>query len=429
MSDTKVIPSWVHVTPTKGGPGTVTLNITTDENENSQSRTAYINIKTGGIVKSIMLTQHGNGALPQGESIYEMGPAVDTIVVRLKKTTPDYMVNVRSGAGWIVPKYISRGAKYDSLAFILNANATMDDRNGEIWVSDPKGAYKALLKVKQPSAAVGVDLDLNKVALPSKGGLSADLEKWVDSVYIVAFDRRGQLIFKHSVTDATVPANLKFRAMPVAGNIRNSYPGSKVYLVANASRNLNRFLGDESAFRALKDTAASRVFGKDGIQPPLSSVVTTDLKYGANRIQTDMGHITAQVTFNVFFDPVWQNPPEIQKLSIGGFTSWGYFFQDQANPQTPPPALTFTPSVPPNSSNQYLFFAYEKSLLTLTVRVGGRYYQGVTPSILKRGYKYTFNMRLCENGHCHPSADSTKLSSVAPEPGSYTFSVPMKEVL
>lgn len=418
-SDTKAIPAWVHVQPMSGGPGTVTLTITTDENETYTERTAYINIKTGGITKSITLTQPGNGTLPPGEAVYEMGPARDTIVLKLRHSS--YVVKVGRGQEWIVPEYRPGETKYDSIFLVLSQNATSGSRAGDIQISDLNGGYKANIGVSQPSALLSVNLDLLKVATPAKGAISDELGSWVDSVSVTAFDNRGKLIFRHDIPKVTAQA-LQFQVMPRIGNIQNFYPATKIYVVANSNGNLNTFSGTEADFQSLTDTAVSKLFGTTSAQPPLTGVASMDLKYSElNNIRMDLAHVTAQVTFKVFFDPAWLNPPKLEKLSISGFKKWGYLFPSGTNTAVAPSAV-FNPAVEPNGTNQYLFFAYEKSLLILTVRVGGRYYQGIAPDILKRGYRYTFNMRLCEDGHCLPSSESSAMA-VAPDGESHGMKV------
>lgn len=407
-SDTKAVPGWIGVTPLNGNPGTVTLTVTAKENDTPNERTAYIHIRTGGITKSIAVTQKGDGTLPQGQSIYEVGPVRDTVTVRLR-SGKDYRVDIRQGSDWVVPRYISKGEKFDSLAFFLAVNHTMEDRTAQIRISDPKGGYESGLTILQPSAALDIHLNLGRVQLPT-GGIGSDAAaQWVDSLFVAGFDNGGNLLFTRSIPQVT-EQSLRFRVLPPDAFIRNFYPSARIYVVANSSDVLGGFSGTETEFVNRKDTAATKLFGSDGVQPPLTAQVSGDLRFGNNDVAVNLAHVTALVTFKVFFDPEWDATPAIDHLSIGGFSSWGYLFTAASDGQEPPRATAFNPTVEPNGSNRYLFYAYEDSRLVLTVRAGGRYYQGVAPDILKRGYKYTFNMRLCEDGNCKPSSETGQLT-------------------
>lgn len=413
MSDTKAVPPWVHVSPMSGGPGTVTLNITAEENATPDARTAYIHIQTGDLTQSIAITQPGDGTLAEGQSIYEIGPARDTVLIKLRAGT-EYKVDVADGAGWVTSQYLSRGKKFDSLALFVAANATMDDRVASVQVSNIKGDYKAGISIMQVSGALDFQLDLNKIILPTGTVSSEEAASWVDSLFIAGFDRNGNPLFTKNISPVNT-SRLTFRVLPPENLIRNVYPSAKVYVVANSSANISRWPSNERRFINRKDTAATKLFGQEGALPPLSGQIAQELLPGENKIGVNLSHITAQVTFKVMFEKGWDTPPVIEKLSIGGFSSWGYLFTIKTDTVSAPRAKTFNPTVMPNTANEYLFFAYEKSHLVLTVKAGGRYYQGIAPDILKRGYKYTFNMRLCEDGSCQPSASSGQLSVVPPE--------------
>lgn len=415
-SDTKAVPGWVYVSPLSGGPGMVTLRITAEENPSSDTRTAYIRILTGGVTQSIAVIQPGDGTLPEGESVYEMGPARDTIAVKLRAGR-EYRIDIRQDEGWITPGYLSKGVKFDSLAFFLATNTTMVDRTASIRISDPRSGYESGLTILQPSAALDIDLSLQHIRLPNGNVGSDEATRWVDSLFVAVFDAEGRLLFTHDMPQA-INGSYRFRALPSEAFIRNFYPSARIYAVANSSRPIAGFSGTETEFLDRKDTVASRLFGSEGVQPPLSGLAVSDLRFGKNEVDMNLAHVTAQVTFNVFLDPDWAVPPVIENLSIGGFSSWGYLFPAVADAPKPPKAASFNPSVLPNDTNRYRFFAYEDSRLVFTVRIGGRYYQGIAPDILKRGYKYTFNMRLCEDGNCKPSSETGEIAKAAVLPSS-----------
>lgn len=410
-SDSKAVPGWVDVSPVRGDPGTVTLHITAEENDTPEVRTAYVRILTGGISKSISITQPGDGTLPGGESVYEMEPLTDTIAVKLRAGS-GYRVEIRQGEDWVTPGYISKGEKFDSLAFFLKTNNTMEDRTARIRISDPRGDYESGLTILQPSAALDIELSLQRIRLPTGSVGSDDAARWVDSLFVAAFDDQGNLLFTHDIPQAA-EGSFRFRTLPSEAFMRDFYPSARIYVVANSSHEMEEFSGAETDFLNLKDTAASKLFGSEGAQPPLSGKAVQELRFGKNEVAVNLAHVTAQVTFNVLFDTEWSVPPAIEKLSIAGFSSWGYLFPSATDSQEPPKAVTFNPSITPNGTNQYLFFAYEESCLVLTARVAGRYYQGIAPDILKRGYKYTFNMRLCEDGNCTPSSETGEITKSA----------------
>lgn len=412
-SDTKAVPDWVYVSPLCGDPGTVTLHITAEENDSPQARTAYVRILAGDISKSISITQPGDGTLPEGESVYEMEPLRDTIAVKMRAGR-GYKVEIQQGEEWVTPGYVYKGEKFDSLAFFLKTNNTMGDRTARIRISDPRCDYESGLTILQPSAALDIELSLQRIQLPTGSVGSDEAARWVDSLFVAAFDDQGNLLFTHDIPQAA-EGSYRFRKLPSETFIRNFYPSARIYVVANSSHEMDDFSGTEKDFLNRKDTAASKLFGSEGVQPPLSGKAVQDLRFGKNEVAVNLAHVTAQVTFNVLFDPEWDVPPAIEKLSIGGFSSWGYLFPAATDSQEPPKAVTFNPSITPNGTNQYLFFAYEESRLVLTARVAGRYYQGIAPDILKRGYKYTFNMRLCEDGNCMPSSETGEITkSVVP---------------
>lgn len=404
-SDTKAVPEWIRVSPMRGDPGVVTLTIAADENDTPYGRTGYIRLHVGDLTRSISVIQPGNGTLPPGQSLFEMGPARDTILLKLKSGSA-YSVNIPQGTTWVTSQSIAQGVKFDTLRLFLSPNITMDARTANLSLSDPKSGFKAALRIIQPSGALNLKLNLQKILLPTGAPGSDAATSWTDSLFVAGFDTQGNPLFTHSIPQVT-DASLSFRVMPPENLIRSSYPGASVFVVANSSANISRWPGNMERFMNRKDTASTRLFSLvDDIMPPLSGQVRQELRPGDNTLGVNLSHVTAQVTFKVFFDSLWVNPPPIEKLSIGGFTSWGYLLTNKTDTLTAPRNKTFNPSVVPNKANEYVFFAYEKSLLVLNIRVGGRNYRGEAPDILKRGYKYTFNMRLCEDGKCHSSSGS-----------------------
>ena len=406
-SDTKAAADWIRISPRSGGPGTVTLSVFAEENRTPQERTAYIRILSGDATQSIGVTQKGDGTLPEGQSIYETGAARDTIVVRLH-AGGNYRVDIGQGADWVVSR-LSAGEKFDTLAFFLTANHSFEDRAVSIRIYEPQRGYTSSLTLLQLSAALDIELALRHVRLPTGTAGTEAAADWTESLFVAGFDDRGDLLFTQDLPRAEGYA-FRFRVLPPETAIRNSYPSVRIYAVANSSHELAAFAGNEQDFLNRKDTAATKLFDAENIRPPLSGTAVCNLGPGTNKVEVDLAHVTALVTFNVFFDSDWTDVPSIDKLSIGGFSSWGYLFGAATDTQSPPRATAFNPTVTPNGTNRYLFFAYEKSRLILTVRAGGRYYQGVAPDILKRGYKYTFNMRLCPDGQCRPSSETEHLA-------------------
>lgn len=395
LSDTKAADDWVHVSPLSGEAGTVTLTIDADENRTPIERTAYIRLLTGSEERSITLTQPGDGSLPNGESIYRTGVVQDTLVVKLPAGRV-YRTEVEQGNGWLDEPTLSSGDRFDSLAFVLSTNRTMEERMATVRISTATGDYTALLTIIQPSAALDITLSLPHIELPT-GGISAEsMTGLIDSLFVAGFDNSGQLLFTERISQPIDPT-YAFRVMPPDALLRDYYPSARIYVVANSSQNLAEFEGDEQEFINRKDTAGTRVFGIDGVQPPLSGVTVRDLTFGPNQVAVNLAHVTAQITFNVVFDTTWTADRTIEQINIGGFSTWGYWFSSATESAVPPLATNFNPAVEPNADNQYRFFAYENSRPILTVRVGGRYYQGSAPDGLKRGYKYTFNMRLTNN--------------------------------
>lgn len=401
-SDTKGEADWLRVYPMSGEAGTATLSITADANPSPTDRTAYIRILCGGTTQSIAVTQPGDGTLTAGETIYETGPQADTLAIPLRSGAA-YRIDIREGAEWVKSEYLSHGAKTDTLALILAANATENDRTADIRVTTAAGDFQAEIALLQRSGVLDLQFELEKIMLPTGRSGSESGAGWVDSLFVAGFDRNGNSLFAESLVPAAEGTELSLKVLPPAELIRNSYPDARIYIVANSSNDLERWPENETQWLNGKDTAINRLFGADEVQPPLSARVTQNLAAGANRIQVALSHVTAIVTFKVKFDEGWDSIPAIEEMNISGFSNWGYLFPshtDTAEPQM----IGFNLPVAPNGTNEYRFYAYENSRLVLTVLAGGRYYQGIAPDILKRGYSYSFNMRVCEDGSCRPAA-------------------------
>lgn len=386
--------NWMRIWPESGTAGETTLHIEADENTSALERTVHLQIESGSTTQSLRVVQRGDGTLPQGQSIYQTGGAQDTVIVKLRAGR-NYRVDINQGEDWLTPVYLSQGERFDSLALVLAGNTTLSERTADVRITDPKSGYKSSITLLQPSAALEVDLSLLQIQLPG-GTLSGEgATQWVDRLFVAAFDRTGQLLFTQDIPRETDGIPSRFRVVPRESLLRNIYPSARVYIVANSSRKLSDFQGTEQDFLNRKDTASLRLFDTDSTRPPLSGFMTTDLKIGQNQLAMNLSHVTARVIFKVATDSSFQAAsPAIDKMRIGGFSSWGYLFAASTDGLSSPRSTSYYSSVLPNSSNQYQFFAFEGSQLILTVRAGGRYYQGIAPNILKRGYKYTFSMRI-----------------------------------
>lgn len=403
-SATKGEADWMHVSPMSGEAGTATLTITADENPSAMDRTAYIRIRCGGVTQEIAVTQPGDGTLVAGETIYQVGPQADTVIIRLRNGA-SYQIDVQQGNEWIKSEFLTHGSKIDSLALILAANTTGDERTGAIRVTSSNGAFLADIAMLQRSAVLDLHFELDRIVLPTGRSGSESGTGWVDSLFVAGFDREGEVLFARSLPQPT-GSGLNIQVLPPAERIRNAYPDARIYVVANSSGNLNRWPENEEQWINGKDTAVNRLFGADEVQPPLSARITQNLVAGENRIQVGLSHVTAIVTFKVRFDEGWGDSiPPIERITISGFSNWGYLFPN-ATEQAVPQTIGYNPAVEPNGTNDYRFYAYENSRLVLTVLAGGRYYQGIAPDILKRGYNYSFNMRICEDGNCRPASES-----------------------
>lgn len=411
-ADSKGESSWMRVWPESGTAGSATLYIEADENPSALERMSYIQIESGGTTQSIRVVQPGDGTLPQGQSIYQTGGAQDTIRIKLRAGR-NYRVDVNQGETWVTPVYLSQGERFDSLALILSGNTTLTERAAEVRITDAKSGYKSGVTILQPSAALDIDLSLLQIQLPS-GTISGEgATQWVDRLFVAAFDQGGNLLFTQDIPQEEDGIPTHFQVVPEERLLRNVYPSAHVYIVANSSRKLSYFRGTEQDFLNRKDTASLRLFDADSTRPPLSGSMVTDLKIGQNQLAINLSHVTARVIFKVTADTTANTAPlVIDKLRIGGFSSWGYLFGASNDGLSSPRSTSYYSSVLPNSSNQYQFFAFEGSQLILTVRAGGRYYQGVAPNILKRGYKYTFSMRVA--GSKTAASSSTTLRSTVP---------------
>ncbi len=392
---------WMHVAPMSGEAGAATLTITADENPSAMDRTAYIRIVCGGVTRDIAVTQPGDGTLVAGETIYQVGPQADTVIVQLRSGA-SYQVDVPEGSEWIRSEFLSHGPKVDSLALILSANPAETERTGAIRIAASSGGFQAEIAMFQRSGVLDLQFELDQLVLPTGRSSSESSAQWVDSLFVAGFDREGEVLFAQSLPRPT-ESDLHIRVLPPAERIRNTYPEARIYVVANSSADLNRWPENETQWINGKDTAVNRLFGADEVQPPLSARVTQNLVAGENRVQVGLSHVTAIVTFKVRFDEGWDSIPPIEQITISGFSNWGYLFPN-ATEQAVPQTIGYNPAVEPNGTNDYRFYAYENSRLVLTVLAGGRYYQGIAPNILKRGYNYSFNMRVCEDGNCVPAA-------------------------
>lgn len=411
LSDTKTADDWVHVSPLSGEAGTVTLTIDADENRTPIERTAYIRLLTGSEERSISLTQPGDGSLPAGESIYRTGVVQETLVVKLPAGRT-YRTDLEGDDGWLSAPILATGERFDSLSFVLSTNRTMEERTATVRIETAEGDYAALLTIIQPSAALDITLSLPHVQLPTGGSSFETLAEWIDSLFVAGFDNAGRLLFTQNIPQAGA-SSYRFQVMPPESLLQNFYPEARIYVVANGSQSLAGFGGDEQEFINKKDTARARLFGVEGVQPPFSGVAVRDLASGPNEVALNLAHVTAQVTFQVVFDSTWTADRTIEQVNVGGFSTWGYWFTSATETATSPLAQNFNPSVEPNADNQYRVFAYENSRPVLTLRVGGRYYQGTAPDLLKRGYKYTLNMRLANNGSTPAASAQANLAPTA----------------
>lgn len=404
--------NWLRVWPESGRAGKATLYIEADENTSALERMRYVQIESAGAKQTIRILQRGDGTLPQGQSIYQTGGARDTIILKLRAGRK-YQVDVNQGDEWLTPVYLSQGERFDSLALILSGNTTLSERTASVRITETESGYKSAITVLQPSAALDIDLSLMQIQLPSGTVSGEQATQWVDRLFVAAFDQSGNLLFSQDIPKETDGIPSHIQVTPQEDLLRNVYPSAKVYIVANSSRKLTDFHGTEQDFLNRKDTASLRLFDADSTRPPLSGVVVTDLKIGQNQLHINLSHVTARVIFKVISDTTANaQAAVIDKLRIGGFSSWGYLFSTSTDGEVSPRSTSYYSSILPNSSNQYQFFAFEGSQLILTVRTGGRYYQGIAPNILKRGYKYTFNMRVA--GSKSTSSNAAPQRSTAP---------------
>lgn len=133
VSNTRISPDWLTVSPTSGEAGDVTLTITTTEaNEDYNDRNAYMKIKAGSVTKIITVTQKKKEALLLSKDRYEISPEGGRFSVEVKSNV-SYQVTIDENCkDWLSQAVESRSLQTSNVHFSVSSGSFDENRQGTI---------------------------------------------------------------------------------------------------------------------------------------------------------------------------------------------------------------------------------------------------------------------------------------------------------
>lgn len=133
VSNTRISPDWLTVSPTSGEAGDVTLTITTTEaNEDYDDRNAYMKIKAGSVTKIITVTQKKKEALLLSKDRYEISPEGGRFSVEVKSNV-SYQVTIDENCkDWLSQAVESRSLQTSNVHFSVSSGSFDENRQGTI---------------------------------------------------------------------------------------------------------------------------------------------------------------------------------------------------------------------------------------------------------------------------------------------------------
>ncbi len=199
--------AWVHVSPTSGVAGSAQIQISVDENSQTDGRTASVTFSSANLSQTVTINQVQKNSLVIGSSLFELDDKAQEIEVRLSSNI-DYTVEIPSEVKWI-QSLGTKGMKDYTERFSIAANDTFDAREGKIIIRASGLSEEIVVKQAQNDSFIIVsdkylDLPADKaevtVELNSNVGCSVTVPEAYSKWIIANADTKGIETYKKSFT-------------------------------------------------------------------------------------------------------------------------------------------------------------------------------------------------------------------------------------
>lgn len=178
VSDESRTSSWCSVSPTSGGAGTYTLNISTTPNDTYDERHATVTLTCGTTSKSFTVSQKQKDALTASSAKNEFTALGGELVIEVKANISFEAVVDDACKSWITSAS-SRGLTTSTLKYTVAENETMDKREGLITIVS--GDFKEEIKVFQEGFKPVIVLTQDEYTVGSEGAtVQVELKSNVD---------------------------------------------------------------------------------------------------------------------------------------------------------------------------------------------------------------------------------------------------------
>ena len=178
VSDESRTSSWCSVSPTSGGAGTYTLNISTTPNDTYDERHVTVTLTCGTTSKSFTVSQKQKDALTASSAKNEFTALGGELVIEVKANISFEAVVDDACKSWITSAS-SRGLTTSTLKYTVAENETMDKREGLITIVS--GDFKEEIKVFQEGSKPVIVLTQDEYTVGSEGAtVQVELKSNVD---------------------------------------------------------------------------------------------------------------------------------------------------------------------------------------------------------------------------------------------------------
>lgn len=164
--NTKVV-SWCKVSPMSGPAGSAKISIKTDPNDTYNERQASVQIKSGSVTKTIVVTQKQQDNITVSITKFELPSEGGSVKVELKSNI-DYKYEIDPACKDWIRYETTKAYESSSLMFAVAANETLDKREGKITVSG--GAFSEDVHIYQAGENPTLVLTRNEYDVPAEGG-------------------------------------------------------------------------------------------------------------------------------------------------------------------------------------------------------------------------------------------------------------------
>ena len=173
--------SWVTLARTKAlSEKDYTFNVA--PSEEPEDRTGYIYVKGNGMTETIEIHQAGEHVLVVGQKDFTLSR--DSGVVKVEVTSNiDYDVTIENSPSWIHLEPTVKSIVTRTLRFIVDENASYDDRQAVIRISDPTTQFYEKVTVYQTQTDA-IIIARDSYSFDEKGGvIDVDIQTNMDIMY------------------------------------------------------------------------------------------------------------------------------------------------------------------------------------------------------------------------------------------------------